>query len=121
MSFQTMDQSKICSPRVATRNKSSYLRPNERRFLESIYRTLATFFSPFSGMMGGASCKRTSAKALDAPHLSANRLHKVVRLFSLLIKNLSPKDNVRLTRNISELKSRYLLIIRKVKDYNKIS
>ena len=47
MSFQTMDQSKICSPRVATRNKSSYLRPNERRFLESIYRTLATFFSPF--------------------------------------------------------------------------
>ena len=119
-----MDQSKVCSPRVATHNKSAYLRlltPNERRFLESIYHIFETFLSPFSGMMGGSSCKRTLAKALDASHLSANRLRKVVQLFSLLIKNLSPKDNVRLTRNISELKSRYLLIIRKVKDYNKIS
>ena len=54
------------------------------------------------------------AKALDAPQFSANRLRKIVRLFAQMIVRLSPKEGVRMTRKISEMKLRYLGIIRKV-------
>ena len=65
-------------------------------------------------MMEGQSTKRTLAKALDAPNFSANRLRKIVRLFTLMIRGLLPKDDVRMTRGISKTKSWYLRIIRKV-------
>ena len=65
-------------------------------------------------MMTQPSTKRTLAKALDAPQFSANRLRKIVRLFAQMIVRLSPKEGVRMTRKISEMKLRYLGIIRKV-------
>ena len=65
-------------------------------------------------MLTRSSTRRTLTKALDAPQFSASRLRKIVRLFAHMIDRLSPKDDVRMTRKVSEWKLRYLEIIRKV-------
>ena len=94
----------------------SFLRMSERRILEGIMAALdlTHWFILFPALCALPAQKRTLAKVLDRPYVSANRVHKAVHVFASMIRKVAGSGRQRQTRHKSRLRSSVLQIIQKV-------
>ena len=94
----------------------SFLKRSERRLLEGIMRALNLKHWPnvFPALCTLPAPKRTLARVLDCPQLSANRLHFAVHVFANMIRRVAGGGLQRQTRHKSRVRTAVLNTIQKV-------